>query len=62
MNFLQAYKDAFLKCYPQKTIAFKRSRVRQHEPMRWFVVINGDKGDRAFTEEELVSATRDFLA
>lgn len=62
MNFLEAYKQAFLKCYPQKAISFKRMRARQHEVPRWFVVINGDKGERAFTEEELVNATRDFLA
>lgn len=62
MNFLEAYKEAFLKCYPQKTVALKRGdRRRVGEVPRWFVVINGDKGDRAYTQEELVAATRDFL-
>ena len=58
MNFIDAYKQAFTRCYPEKNLEIKPRRVRQE--MRYQVVINQDKGDLLLSESDMRSATRDF--
>lgn len=52
---LQAYREAFLKCYPQKTLDFQKARNGCH-----WVIINGDRGERPLTPEDMAEATRMF--
>lgn len=52
---LLSYSSAFSRCYPGKTISFKRAPHSQ-----WWVVINGDQGARPLSLAEIESSTRDF--
>ncbi len=55
---IQEYKEAFLRCYPHKTVEVKPRKVRGE--LRFSVVINGDRGDLLLTEEQVGEATRAF--
>lgn len=55
-----AYKQAFLSCYPQKTLEFQRGPRQSGGERSTWVVINGDKGSRPLLDNEIVEATRLF--
>lgn len=55
-----AYVAAFGKHYPQTQCEVKRGKSRDGVPM-YNVVLNGDKGDRPMTLEEIKEATTAFL-
>lgn len=61
MSVIQAYKDAFLTCYPQKKIEVKINRGRRGEEPRFRVWIDSDPGEQTYTEADLREATRNFL-
>lgn len=56
----EAYKQAFLSCYPQKTISFQRGPRMSGGQRSTYVVIKGERGDRPLTDNELAEATRMF--
>ena len=60
MSFLEQYKSAFKRCYPQKTIDHSHAKRRHGEVDKWWIVVDGDRGERPLTEAELRQATRDF--
>lgn len=49
------YIAAFSRCYPGKTVTLRMARDGGY-----WVLINGEKGERPLTEKEITSATRDF--
>lgn len=58
------YISAFQKHYPQRTVSVKPGRkynpiTNRKEPV-FHVIIDGDKGDRPLTPDELVEATAMF--
>ena len=59
MDFITAYKQAFLSCYPQKTIDVKPRRVRG--ALMYRVIIDSDPGDTMLSEEDMRGATRMFM-
>jgi hypothetical protein len=59
MSFISAYIDAFHTAYPQKRCEVRRARAQGGNPT-YRVGINGDFGDRIYSELELHIATRAF--
>ena len=57
---IDAYKAAFGKHYAQTSVEVKRGKSRDGTPV-YHVVLNGDKGDRPLTLDELKEATAAFL-
>lgn len=52
-----AYSDAFSRCYPGKSLEFKRGK----EDTTW-ILIDKDKGSRALSTSEVIEATEAFNA
>lgn len=52
------YINAFLSCYPQKRVELRPAPRRIGGG--WWVIINGERGDRPLSDSELESAVRDF--
>jgi hypothetical protein len=59
MSFISAYIDAFHTAYPQKRCEVRHARSQGGNPT-YRVGINGDFGDRIYSELELRIATRAF--
>ncbi len=56
VNALQlSYREAFLRCYPQKSLSFAPARNQ----CTW-VIINEERGERPLTPDDMASAIRDF--
>ena len=55
MDVFTAYKEAFEKCYPGKTVKFKAVRGGHK------IVIDGDAGDMVLSISDIREATRAFL-
>lgn len=60
MTYVQAYVEAFQRCYPQTSMHVRNRWDRTNGTMTHYVVINGDRGEFALNEEQMRSATRDF--
>jgi len=52
-----AYRDAFSRCYPGKSVEFKRGK----DDTTW-IIIEGDKGTRPLTNNEVEEAIEGFNA
>lgn len=61
-SIIAEYISAFQSCYPQKKIEVIPCFSRPGESTRYSVWIDGDKGNRTLTLEELKTAAADFLA
>lgn len=57
---LEAYAAAFTKCYPTYAVTFERAKKTEAGAARFHVVLNGDKGNRPLTLDEINEATADF--
>jgi hypothetical protein len=57
LKTLDAYKAAFETCYHGKAITFNRAGKNTDGVPRWNVVIDGDKGARPMTLDEIAEAT-----
>lgn len=58
MSPFEAYISAFSRCYPGKTVEFRRAP--RHMGGGWWVVINGERGDHPLQLSDIESATKDF--
>ncbi len=58
MSVIQAYIQAFGRCYPHHSLKVKPKKMRGE--LKFAVVINEDRGDLLLSEEDLRSSTRDF--
>jgi hypothetical protein len=54
-DILNAYADAFTRCYPTYTVGFQKAKSREGKPV-FNVVLNGDKGNRPMTLDEIREA------
>ena len=59
MSFINSYIDAFHTAYPQKKVEVRPARAQGGNPT-YRVGINGDFGDRIYSELEIRIATRAF--
>lgn len=55
-----SYEEAFRKCYPAHSVRLKPTKLHDGD-WGWWIVINGERGDRPLTDRELVEATKSFL-
>lgn len=53
---LNAYRDAFQRCYPTYTVTFGKTKSRDGGA-QYNVILNGDKGNRPMTLTEISEAT-----
>lgn len=53
------YRAGFEKHYPQKKLEIKRDNSKKDAPHFW-VVIDGDRGDRSYNLGELIEAINLF--
>lgn len=58
MSVTQEYQNEFERCYPSHKVELKRKGGK--EGMSYFVIIDGDKGERAMTLGEMTEAIRMF--
>jgi len=54
-TILGAYLAAFSRCYPEKEASLKPARGGGY-----WVLINGERGERPLTTGEIISSTKDF--
>ena len=55
---IQQYIDAFERCYPGGRVQVKPTRVKGDPDMHYWVSIDGSKGDRPLTWQDMAEATR----
>jgi hypothetical protein len=56
---LESYRNAFESCYPQHRLELKRGKMKNGGTGYW-VVIDGEKGDRPLSTEEILDAINMF--
>lgn len=57
----EAYLNAFSGHYPAKKVELKPAGRARGGPPSFYIVIDGDKGNLSFTENDLREATEAFL-
>lgn len=61
MGRVQVYCESFNRCYPEKRIEVKAKFRKGGKFEGWEVVIDGEGTTRLLSDDDLISATRDFL-
>lgn len=58
-DWKEDYIDAFLQCYPGKKVEIKKAKKQSpNNPAAFFIIIDGERGDRPYSVFELVEATK----
>lgn len=60
LEILNAYTEAFNRCYPNYNVTFERAKKSQDGRQQFYVILNGDKCSIPLSLDDIKEATAEF--